>query len=212
MQLQWCLHWQDGKISPAHGFWAEVIADVFEQTETNRNINTIVQRLMVSKELLTPCCDLCCTVTKSFCNALVASGPFIETSLMGNKYKTEQVSVNSFFCRNPTLARIAIIDEDNNLTKKKAQIPIHGTSAYADAAGGGNVPKTADVAPPAATIKPLCHPWPKTAPTHWQQLKLRSLASSLRPWHGFQFSAPQQPPKNVVGSQDHKESANLAKL
>ena len=103
---------------------------------------------MVSKELLTPCCDLCCTVTKSFCNALVASSPFIETSLMGNKYKTEQVSVNSFFCRNPTLARIAIIDEDNNLTKKKAQIPIHGTSAYADAAGGGNVPKTADVAPP----------------------------------------------------------------
>jgi hypothetical protein len=186
------------KNSPTHGFWVVVIANVFEQTKINSDINTIIQRLIASKVSLTPCRDPCCTATKNLHNAMVASGPSIETSLVGNKYKIEQVSVNSFFHCNPTPARIIIIDEDNNPTKKEAQIPIHGTSTYANATGGNNVPTAADVTPPWRLLSNPCAPrGQRLLPTHWQQLPPSSLPSSLRPCNCFQLS---NNPKNLLSN------------
>jgi hypothetical protein len=57
-----------------------------------------------------------------------ASGPFIEFSLVGNKFISKQASVKTFFRRNPTPARAVFLDEeDNNPT---AEIPIHTTRVH----------------------------------------------------------------------------------
>jgi hypothetical protein len=195
------------KISPAHGFWVEVIADVVEQTETNSDINTIVQRLMALKALLTPCHDPRCAAFKNFRNAMVAFGPSIDSTLKGNKYNTEQASMNSFFHRNPTPAWVIIIDEDNDPTKKEARIPIHGTSAYTNAAGGDNVPTTTDVTPPAAAIKPPRPLGPKTAPHSLATAPPKFFIQLIETMKSF--LAPQQPQKIVVESRDHKKLPTL---
>jgi hypothetical protein len=162
---------------------------------------------MALKALSTPYHDPCCAATKNLCNTMVASGPSIETSLVRNKYKVEQASVNSFFHHNPTPTRVVIIDEDNNPTKQEAQIPIHSTSAYTDVTGGDFVHTTTGIAPPPSN--PRTPGGQRLRPTQWQAPPefFTQLIETMK-----LFSAPQQPQKVVVKSQDHKESANLAKL
>ena len=119
------------KISPEHRFWEKIFTDVIKQTETDSDTVTIVQRLMTSKTTLTLRRDPCRSATKNFRNMTAASGPFIEFSLVGNKFTSEQASVKTFFRRNPKPARAVFLDEeDNNPT---AEIPIHTTTTTADA-------------------------------------------------------------------------------
>ena len=119
------------KISPEHGFWVNIFTNVIEQTETDSNTVTIVQRLMTSKTTSTLRRDPCRSATKNFHNMTAASGPFIEFSLVGNKFTSEQASVKTFFRRNPKPVRTVFLDEeDNNPT---AEIPIHTTTTTADA-------------------------------------------------------------------------------
>jgi hypothetical protein len=48
------------------------------------------------------------------------SGPFIDTSLVGNSFETKQASLKKFFHRNPTPVRIKIVEDD----KPEALVPI----------------------------------------------------------------------------------------
>ena len=193
------------KISPEHGFWAKIFTDVIEQTETDSDIVSIVQRLMTSKTATTLRRDPCRSATKNFRNLTAASGPFIDFSLVGtNKYTSEQASVKAFFRRNPTPARAAFLDEeDNNPT---AEIPIH-TTRVNNVTTKNDFPTTADATPPspAMALPPLPAGLPPigSAPPEFFAQLIQTMKS---------LQAPQLPPKIIVESRDHQESVDLAKL
>ena len=190
------------KISPEHGFWAKIFTDVIEQTETDSDTVTIVQRLMTSKSTSTLCRGPFCSATKNFRNMTAASGPFIEFSLVGNKFTSEQASVKTFFRRNPTPARAVFLDEeDNNPT---AEIPIHTTRVHVDVTTKNDSPTTADATPPSPVmaLPPLPPPIGSAPPEFFAQL-IQTMKS---------LQAPQLPPKIIVESRDHQESVDLAKL
>jgi len=143
------------KISPEHGLWAKIFTDDIEQTKTDSDTVTIVQQLMTSKTALTLCHDPCRSVTKNFRNMTAVSGPFIEFSLVGtNKFTSEQASVKTFFCWNPTPARAVFLDEEDN--SPTAEIPIH-TTRVDDATTKNDFPTTADTThlSPAMALPPL---------------------------------------------------------
>ena len=97
---------------------------------------------MTSKTTLTLCHDPCRSATKNFRNMTAASGPFIEFSLVGNKFTSEQASVKTFFHQNPTPARaVFLAEEDNNPT---AEIPIQTTRVHVDVTTKNDSPTTAD--------------------------------------------------------------------
>ena len=181
------------KISPEHRFWAKIFTDVIEQTETDSDTVTIVQRLMTSKTTSTLRRDPCRSATKNFRNMTAASGPFIEFSLVGNKFTSEQASVKTFFRRNPKPVRAVFLDEeDNNPT---AEIPIHTTTTTADTTPLSPVmalPPLPAGLPPIGSAPPKCF------------AQLIQTMKSLQ--------APQLPPKIIVESRDHQESVDLAKL
>jgi hypothetical protein len=150
------------KISPEHGFWAKIFTDVIEQNKTNSDTVTIVLHLMTSKTTSTPHCDPCCSATKNFRNRTAASGPFVEASLVGKKYTSEQASVKTFFRRNPTPAHVVFFDEEGN--NPTVEIPIHSTRVHIDATTKNYVPTTADAATPLPAIAHLSLPGQATAP------------------------------------------------
>ena len=161
---------------------------------------------MTSKTATTLRRDPCRSATKNFRNMTAASGPFIDFSLVGtNKYTWEQASVKAFFRRNPTPARAAFLDEeDNNPT---AEIPIH-TTRVNNATSKNDFPTTADDATPpspAMALPPLPAGLPPigSAPPEFFAQLIQTMKS---------LQAPQLPPKTIVESRDHQESVDLAKL
>ncbi len=121
---------------------------------------TIVQRLLAAKATSTPRRDPCRAATEGFRIAtIVSGGPFIETSLGGNKHQTGQANAKSFFRRNPTPA-LVVIDEDNDPTPEEEQLHIHGTSAFANttipatAAPSFNIPGTTTAVPTMSSAPP----------------------------------------------------------
>jgi hypothetical protein len=135
-----------------------------------------------------------------------ASGPFIEFSLVGNKFISEQTSLKTFFRRNPTPARAAFLDEeDNNPT---AEIPIHSTRVpVVDATTKNDSPTTADATlpPPVTALPPLPAGLPPigSAPPEFFAQLIETMKS---------LQAPKLPAKIIVESRDHQESVDLAKL
>ena len=161
---------------------------------------------MTSKTATTLRRDPCRSATKNFRNMTAASGPFIDFSLVGtNKYTSEQASVKAFFRQNPTPARAAFLDEeDNNPT---AEIPIH-TTRVNNATSKNDFPTTADDATPpspAMALPPLPAGLPPigSAPPKFFAQLIQTMKS---------LQAPQLPPKIIVESRDHQESVDLAKL
>jgi hypothetical protein len=100
------------KISKEHGFWAKSMADVINQAITENKIYKIVKRLR-SAVAPSKSCDPTCVATKGIKNMTPApSGPFINTSLVDNSFKAKQLSLKSFFHRNPSSVCVKIIEND----------------------------------------------------------------------------------------------------
>ena len=184
------------KISPEHRFWAKIFPDIIKQNKTNSDTVTIVMRLMTSKTTSTPHCDPCCSATKNFRNRAAASGPFIEASLVGKTYTSEQASVKTFFHRNPTPARVVFFDEEGN--NPTAEIPIHSTRVHIDATTKNDVPTTADASTPLPIIAHPSLPGQATAPPPMGSAPPEFFAQHIQTIKSLQ--APQLPPKSIAES------------
>ena len=170
--------------------------DVIEQNETNSDTVTIVLHLMTSKTTSTPHCDPCCSATKNFRNRTAASGPFVEASLVGIKYTSEQASVKTFFRRNLTPARVVFFDEEGN--NPTVEIPIHSTRVHIDVTTKNDVPTTADVSTQLPAITHPSLPGQATAPPPMGGAPPEFFAQLIQTKKSLQ--APQLPPKRIAES------------
>jgi hypothetical protein len=85
------------KISPEHGFWAQIMVDAFTQEDSDHDTLPIVMNLNNSKAT-SKGRDPCCTATKGFCNAWPSNfGPAIYHSRVGKSHMVEQAKVKEFF-------------------------------------------------------------------------------------------------------------------
>jgi hypothetical protein len=111
-------------ISSKHGFWAKSMANVINQVETKNHTEKVFNKISSSTALSRACTPACAT-TKGLRIMTFVSSPFIDTSLVGKKFKAKQASIKEFFRRNPTPARVEIGNNDEGI---EVQIPIHSAS------------------------------------------------------------------------------------
>jgi hypothetical protein len=87
-------------ISVEHGFWAKLMSNVTEQAKTDRKVKTIVSRLVKSsvKQNRNPCR----VVMKGFrTNTFPNSAPFIDTSILGQRFPAKQAFLKEFLSGTP---------------------------------------------------------------------------------------------------------------
>jgi hypothetical protein len=115
-------------ISIEHGFWAKLMSDI-KQAETANKVKTIVTRLVKSSDKQSH--DPCRVATKGFrTNTFSDLAPFINTSILGQRFPAKQAFLKEIFVRNPTPACIKDIpDKDNDHVPEIPVFSNHATAA-----------------------------------------------------------------------------------
>jgi hypothetical protein len=173
-------------ISKEHSFWAQTMRDVVEQHEVDNHTGTVLKRIIQSVPASSSR-DQARAATKGLRGMFLASGPFVDPSLLsrGNRYEADQEKMKAFFRRNPTPARVEIIDDDEN--GDDPRVPVRSTVAPSNSHPPGIATAATSSNPP---------------PEFFAQL-IETMKN---------IQAPQQPTKIVVESRDHEETIDLAKL
>ena len=173
-------------ISKEHGFWAQTMRDVVEQHEVDNHTETVLKRIIESVPASSSR-DQARAATKGLRGMILAPSPFVDPSLLsrGNRYEADQEKLKAFFCRNPTPARVEIIDDDENADEPR--VPVRSTAAPSNS-----------LPPGIATAATISNPPPEF---------FAQLIETMK-----NIQAPQQPTKIVVESRDHEETIDLAKL
>jgi hypothetical protein len=116
-------------ISIEHGFWDKLMFDVIEQAETDSEVKTIVTRLIESSNKQNR--DPCCVATNGFrTNIYPDLAPFINTSILGQRFPAKQAFLKDFFVWNPTPACVKEIpDKDDDHVPKIPVVSNHATAA-----------------------------------------------------------------------------------
>ena len=173
-------------ISKEHGFWAQTMRDVVEQHEVDNHTGTVLKRIIESVPASSSR-DQARAATKGLRGMILAPSPFVDPSLLsrGNRYEADQEKLKAFFRRNPTPARVEIIDDDENADKPR--VPVRSTAAPSNS-----------LPPGIATAATISNPPPEF---------FAQLIETMK-----NIQAPQQPTKIVVESRDHEETIDLAKL
>ena len=173
-------------ISKEHGFWAQTMRDVVEQHEVDNHTETVLKRIIESVPASSSR-DQARAATKGLRGMILAPSPFVDPSLLsrGNRYEADQEKLKAFFRRNPTPARVEIIDDDENADEPR--VPVRSTSAPSNS-----------LPPGIATAATISNPPPEF---------FAQLIETMK-----NIQAPQQPTKIVVESRDHEETIDLAKL
>jgi hypothetical protein len=116
-------------ISVEHGFWAKLISNVIEQAKTDSKVKTIVTRLIKSSNKQDR--DPCHAATKGFrTNTFPNLAPFIDTSILGQRFLVKQAFLKDFFVQNPTPACVKEIpDKDDDHVPKICVISNRATAA-----------------------------------------------------------------------------------
>ena len=170
------------KLSPEHGFWAEMMVDAHEQYASDFDPSQVVKNLSATTSSTRR--DPCNAASKGFREATFAlSGPIVIASRPRNKHEREQKIVKDFFYRNPTPARV---EEDEDDGDDAPKIPVQSATALNQAA--------------ASTINPTAA---NSSAEFYSQL-LETLKT-------INQTAPAQQ-KIVVESREYEESVDLAKL
>ena len=173
-------------ISKEHGFWAQTMRDVVEQHEVDNHTGTVLKRIIESVPASSSR-DQARAATKGLRGMILAPSPFVDPSLLsrGNRYEADQEKLKAFFRRNPTPARVEIIDDDENADEPR--VPVRSTAAPSNS-----------LPPGIATAATISNPPPEF---------FAQLIETMK-----NIQAPQQPTKIVVESRDHEETIDLAKL
>jgi hypothetical protein len=116
-------------ISIEHGYWAKLMSNNIEQAKTDSKVKTIVIRLVKSSNKQN--CDPCCVATKGFrTNTFLDLATFMDTSILGQRFPTEQAFLKDFFVRNPTPACVEEIpNKDDDHVPKIPVISDRATAA-----------------------------------------------------------------------------------
>ena len=173
-------------ISKEHGLWAQTMRDVVEHPEVDTHTETVLKRIIESVPASSSR-DQARAATKGLRGMILASSPFVDPSLLsrGNRYEADQEKLKAFFRRNPTPARVEIIDDDENADEPR--VPVRSTAAPSNS-----------LPPGIATAATISNPPPEF---------FAQLIETMK-----NIQAPQQPTKIVVESRDHEETIDLAKL
>ena len=172
-------------ISSAHGFWAQTMNDVVEQHEVDNHTETVLKRI-TSSVPVSSSRDQARAATKGLREMIFASCPYVDLSLLsrGNdRFEADQDKLKAFFRRNPTPARVEIVDDDENVD----EVLVSRTIAPSVSLPPGIAVAAVGTNPP---------------PEFFAQL-IETMKN---------IQAPQQPTKIVVESRDHEETIDLAKL
>jgi len=174
-------------ISSAHGFWAQTMCDVVEQHEVDNHTGAVLKRIIQSVPASSSR-DQARAATKGLRGMTLVSCPFVEPSLLsrGNdRFEADQEKLKAFFRRNPTPARVEIVDDDENIDEPR--VPVRSTTVPSNLLPPGIAAAVASSNPP---------------PEFFVQ-RIETMKN---------IQAPQQPTKIVIESRDHEETINLAKL
>ena len=173
-------------ISKEHGFWAQTMRDVVEQHEVDNHTETVIKRIIQTVPASSSR-DQARAATKGLRGMILASSPFVDPSFLsrGNRYEADQEKLKAFFRRNPTPARVEIIDNDENVNEPRIQVS-------STAAPSNSLP------PGLATAATSSNPPPEF---------FAQLIETMK-----NIQATQQPTKIVVESRDHEETIDLGKL
>jgi hypothetical protein len=115
-------------ISIEHGFWAKLMSNVIEQAKTDSKVKTIVTRLVESSDKQNR--NPCHAATKWFrTNTFPDLAPFINTSILGQRFPAKQAFLKEFYVQNPTPACVKEIpnEDDDHIPK----IPVLSNCATA---------------------------------------------------------------------------------